>query len=273
LRIEPDHPGLDDDPSRAKAARGIPLPASAPALARERGNYLRAAAASVEPACATSFPATSRSRPSTYAAGIATCLPDRDLDLLEERLRARIDACPIAAGPPRPEPKILALISRHAETIAIGTSPYKSSQASIASNRSHAYDGEQIVEPRHRRTLRAPSAGRLKSKRNKSAATARNLEQCRSDGAATCENQCADKHFATAGRADRRSALSCRHSSSYFLRTSLISNNVESVAPCTKRSVSKIPADLQRSRIPEVISKTLEGPKPYSQFANEAILL
>jgi hypothetical protein len=78
--------------------------------------------------------------------GIATRLADRDLDLIEERLAARIDAWTIAAGPPRPDPKIFALISRHGGTIDIETSPHKSCQSSIASNRVNAQSGEQTAE-------------------------------------------------------------------------------------------------------------------------------
>ena len=138
LRIEPDHPCLDHDPPRAEAACGISLPPTAPTLPRKRGNDLRAPAARVEPARPSSFPAAARSRSRTYAAGIATRLADCDLDLLEERLRPRIDACSTTAGPPRPDPKIFALISCHDETIGIATSPYKSCRASIASNRVNA---------------------------------------------------------------------------------------------------------------------------------------
>ena len=143
LRIEPDHPCLDHHTTRAKAARGIPLPASVSTLLRKRGDDLRASAAGIEPPRAPSFPATARSRPSTYAAGIATRLADCDLDLLEERLGAWVDARSIAAGPSRPDPKIFALIFRHGETIDIEMSPRKSFRASIASNRVNAQHGEQ----------------------------------------------------------------------------------------------------------------------------------
>ena len=131
--------------TRAEAARGIPLPASVCTLSMKRGNDLRAPTAGIEPACAPTFPATARSCFRTHAAGIASRLADRDLDLLDERLDARIDARSIAAGPPGPDPKIFALISRHGETIDIETTPHKSCQASIASNRANAWQGEQTA--------------------------------------------------------------------------------------------------------------------------------
>jgi hypothetical protein len=114
------------------------LPASLPTLARKRGNDLRAPAARVEAACASSFPATAQWRHSTYATGIATCLADRNLDLLEERLGARIDVRSTAAGPSGPDPKIFALILCHGETIDVETNPRKSCQTSIVSNRVNA---------------------------------------------------------------------------------------------------------------------------------------
>ena len=67
LRIEPDHPGLDDDPPRSKAARGISLPATVPTLPRKRGNDLRTSAARVEPARPASFPAAAIALPSLSA--------------------------------------------------------------------------------------------------------------------------------------------------------------------------------------------------------------
>src|SRR2546430_9177335 len=93
LRIEPDHPGFDDDPTRSKPARGISL--QAPLLTRPRkgGHDLRTSATRVEPTRPASFPATGRAHPLR----IATCLADCDLDLLEERLRPRIDACSTVA--------------------------------------------------------------------------------------------------------------------------------------------------------------------------------
>jgi hypothetical protein len=145
LRIEPDHPCLDHHTARTEAARGISLPTSVPTFPRKRGNDLRASAARIEPTCASSFPAIARSRPRTYAAGIATCLADRDWDLLEERLGAQIDARATTAGPPRPDLKILALIPCHGETIDIEMSPRKSCRVSIASNRANAQRGEQTA--------------------------------------------------------------------------------------------------------------------------------
>jgi hypothetical protein len=93
LRIEPDHPGLDDDPPRSKPARGISLPASLLTRPRKGGHDLRTSATRVEPTRPACFPATGQAHP----LGIATCLADCDLDLLEERLRPRIDACSTVA--------------------------------------------------------------------------------------------------------------------------------------------------------------------------------
>jgi hypothetical protein len=93
LRIEPDNPGLDHHPSCPEAASGISLPSTVLAMPRKRGDDFRASAARVEPAWPSSFPAVSRSRSRTYPAGIATRLADGDLDLFEERLRPRVDAC------------------------------------------------------------------------------------------------------------------------------------------------------------------------------------
>ena len=123
LRIELDHRCLDHHTTRTKAARGIPLPTPVPSLSRKRDNDLRAPAPRVETACPSVFPGAIRSCSRTYAAGIATRLADRDLDLLEERLGPRIDACSTTAGPPRPDPKFFALISRHRETIGHRNEP------------------------------------------------------------------------------------------------------------------------------------------------------
>jgi len=138
LRIEPDHPRLDHHPPRPEAARGISLPASLFTRPRKGGHDLRTSATRVEPACAPYFPGVTRSSWRTYAAGIAARLANRDLDLLEERLGARIGACSVATGLPRPNPKIFALIPRHGETIDIEISPHKSCRASIASNGANA---------------------------------------------------------------------------------------------------------------------------------------
>jgi hypothetical protein len=138
LRVEPDHRCLDHHTTRAEAARGIPLPPSVPTLSGKRGHGFCAPAASIEPACAYSFPSRCR----TYATGIAPCLADRDLDLLEERLSARIDARSTIARPPRPDPKIFALIACHGETIDVETSPHKSRRAGVASNRVNAQGSE-----------------------------------------------------------------------------------------------------------------------------------
>src|SRR5439155_26312085 len=45
LRIEPDDPGLDDDPPRSKPRYGISLPASLPTPPSKRGQDLRTPAA------------------------------------------------------------------------------------------------------------------------------------------------------------------------------------------------------------------------------------
>jgi hypothetical protein len=85
LRIEPNHPCLDDDPSRSEAACGISLPPSVRPLPRKRGDDLRASTSRVEPACSSSFPAGARSRSRAYPTRIAACLADRDLDLFQKR--------------------------------------------------------------------------------------------------------------------------------------------------------------------------------------------
>ena len=145
LRIEPDHPRLDHHPPRPEAACGISLPPTVPALPSKRGNDLRAPATRVEPACPSSFPAAARSRSRAYPSRIAARLADRDLDLLEERLRPRIDRGSTVARPTRSDPEILTLIPCHDATIDIGKSRHKSCRASIASNRINAHDGEQIA--------------------------------------------------------------------------------------------------------------------------------
>jgi hypothetical protein len=95
LRIEPDDPRLDHHAPRAEATCRICLPPST--LPRKRGDDFRTPAPRVEPARPASFPAVSRLRSRAYPPGIATRLADRDLDLLKERLRPRIDACSTTA--------------------------------------------------------------------------------------------------------------------------------------------------------------------------------
>src|SRR5262245_49290700 len=97
LRIEPNHSGLDHNTTGAEATCGIPLPPSVLAMPRKRGNDLRSPAARVEAARPSSFPAAARSRSGTYPPRIATRFADRDLDLFEEWLRPRIDACSAVA--------------------------------------------------------------------------------------------------------------------------------------------------------------------------------
>jgi hypothetical protein len=144
LRIEPDDPCFHHHPPRPEAACGISLPPTA--LPRKRGDDLRTAAPRVEPARPASFPAAARLRSRAYPPGVATRLADRDLDLPEERLRPRIDACSTNAGSTGPDPEIFALITRHDATIDIGKNRHKSCRASIASNRNGAHDGEEIAE-------------------------------------------------------------------------------------------------------------------------------
>src|SRR5271168_2829196 len=113
LRIEPDHPGLDNDPPRSKPACGIFLPPTVPALPSKRRNDLRTPTAGVEPARPSSFPGAVRSRSRTYSPRIAARLANRDLDLLEERLRPRIDTWSTVSGPARSDLEILTLITCH----------------------------------------------------------------------------------------------------------------------------------------------------------------
>jgi hypothetical protein len=145
LRIEPDHPRLDHHTTSAEAASGISLPASITTRSRKGGYDLRTPAARVEPAGPFSFPAAARSRSRTYPPGIAACLADRDLDLLEERLRPQIDTCSTVTRPSRSDPEILTVIACHDATIDIGKSRHKSCRALIASNRINAHDSEQTA--------------------------------------------------------------------------------------------------------------------------------
>jgi len=126
LRIEPDYPRLDHHSPRSEAASGISLPPAVRALPRKRGHDLRAPATRVEPARPSSFPAAAGSCSRAYPSRIAARLADRDLDLFEERLRPRIDACSTVSGPARSDPEILTLIRRHSETIDIEMSWRKS---------------------------------------------------------------------------------------------------------------------------------------------------
>jgi len=147
LRIEPDHPCLDHHSPCPEPACGISLPPTVPALPSNRGNDLRAAAARVEPARGSSPPAVARSRSRAYPPGIAAGLADRDLNLLEERLRPRMDTCSKVSGPARSNPEILTVIACHDATIDIGKSQHKRCRAMIASNRTSAHDGEEIARP------------------------------------------------------------------------------------------------------------------------------
>ena len=132
LRIEPDHPCFDHHSPRPEAACRISLPPTLPARPSERGNDFRAPAARVEPARPSSFPATARSRSRVYPPRIAARLADRDLNLLEERLRPRIDTCSTVSGPARSNPEILTVITCHDATIDIGKSRHKRCRTSIA---------------------------------------------------------------------------------------------------------------------------------------------
>jgi hypothetical protein len=93
LGIEPHDPRLDHHSPGSEAACGISLPPTLPALPSKRGHDLRAPAARVEPARPCSFPAAARSHSRADLPRIAARLADCDFDLLEERLRPRIDAC------------------------------------------------------------------------------------------------------------------------------------------------------------------------------------
>ena len=90
---------------------------------------------------ASSFPAAPWSPSRTYAAGVATRLTHRDLNLLQKRLGARIDACSATAGPPGPKPEIFAIITCHDTTIGLGKGRQRASEHrshQIASTRSIA---------------------------------------------------------------------------------------------------------------------------------------
>ena len=122
LRIEPHHPRLDHHSPRPEAACGISLPITVRARPSERGNDLRAPAARVEPTRPSSFPAAARSRSRAYPPGIAACLADRDLDLLEERLRSRVNPRSATARSTRPDFKFFAFVTCHDATIDVGKS-------------------------------------------------------------------------------------------------------------------------------------------------------
>ena len=128
--------------ARKRPAESLCHPPSPP-WPSERGNDLRAPAARVEPARPSSFPAAARSRSRAYPPRITTSLADCDLDLLEKRLRPRIDAGSPVAGPARSDPEILTLITCHDATIDIGKSRRKRCRALIASNRVIAHAGEK----------------------------------------------------------------------------------------------------------------------------------
>jgi hypothetical protein len=145
LRIEPNHPGLDHHSPRAEAACGISLPHALPARPSKRGSDLRTAAARVEAARPSSFPAATRTRSRSYPPRIAARFADRDLDLLEKRLRPGIDTCSTVSGPARSDPEIVTVIACHEATIDIEKSRRKHCRTSIASNRINAHDSEQTA--------------------------------------------------------------------------------------------------------------------------------
>ena len=145
LRIEPNHPSFDHHPPGPEAACGISLPPTVLAMPSKRGDDLRSPASRVEPGRPSSFPAATRSRSRAYPPRIAARLADRDLDLLEERLRPRIDTRSTVARPARSDPEFLTLITCHDATIDLGKRRHKSCRASIASDRTSAHDGEEIA--------------------------------------------------------------------------------------------------------------------------------
>src|SRR6267142_65399 len=123
---------------------------------------------------------------------LAACLGDRDFDLLEERLGPRIDPHSAAAGPTRPNPKIVALFPCHCETIGIAMNPYKSCRASIASNRVR-----RMMANKQRRLpsthIASAIAWKIEIKQKKFCTPACHPAQRQSDTIARCKNQCADK--------------------------------------------------------------------------------
>jgi hypothetical protein len=204
LRIKPHDPGLDHHPPRPEAACRISLPPTVPNLPSKRGHDLRAPATRVEPARPSSFPADVRSRSRAYPPRIAARLADRDLDLLEERLGARIDTSSAAAGLARSDPEILTVIACHDATIDIGKSRHKSCRALIASNRINAQDSEH--------TLRAPSLTRLRFIAKGRRAAPAHFAQRHFEAAKTCKIQCADEPLRPKGASERQFALSRRRS-------------------------------------------------------------
>jgi len=138
LRIEPHDPRLDHHTPHTEATCGISLPPTVLALPGKRGDDLCTPAARVEPARSSFFPAAARSRSRAYPPRITTSFADCDLDLLEERLRPRIDTSSTVSGPARSDPEILTLITCHDATINIGKSRHKRCRTSIASTRTIA---------------------------------------------------------------------------------------------------------------------------------------
>lgn len=130
LRVELDHPRLDDDPARPEP-RAAPVPAPSAAVFRKGSHHLRAPAMRIESPAAFSFPAACRSRSTADPIGVAAGLADGHLDLLQERQITRTDTRSPRAGAPRPDAEIVSVVACHDRTIGIGFAVRKCSQALI----------------------------------------------------------------------------------------------------------------------------------------------
>jgi hypothetical protein len=198
LRIKPDHPCLDHHPPRAKPTSSVALPASVATFRSKRGRDLPSPTARIEPPSSLAFAATPKIRAPTDLIGIAAGPSNRDLDLLQERLSARIDTRAAASRSSWADTEIVALISRHDPTIKVGFNARKISQTAIELNRSKAHHIERTAKS-HQRTSRAPSLRRLKSLGKEKRRHPRTSWSAVTLPGHHAKNQCADKHFTTAG--------------------------------------------------------------------------
>ncbi|WP_246722010.1 hypothetical protein [Methylosinus sp. H3A] len=154
LWIELHDARLDDDATRSKPSGRVAPPAAA--ASRERRHHLRASPSRVEPAASFSFPAACRRRTSADPAGIAAGLSDSDLDLPNERKRARTDALSASSGPAGSNVKIVYVVACHIETIGVEIGLRNSSRAPSAVERKNTGDS---VEAAGHATPHLASAG------------------------------------------------------------------------------------------------------------------
>ena len=84
--------------------------------------------------------------PGRIAAGFA----HSGLDLLEKRLRPRIEARPAIADPPWPDPEIIAVIFRHGQTIGARHGAHKATKHAIVSSRRPGHRSPRSAEAQYR---------------------------------------------------------------------------------------------------------------------------